>query len=210
MQGLQHRQDLLTDAVAIKAWIVVAWVLPDRQLQFLADGGRVVMAEMQQWSYELDLVCFRGIQGPLPTQAAKPGQVCSPAELQQQRFGSIAGGVSGHDCPTTIASSVEVELITGLTELGIAPFTGFGLAAGDAECAGADLQWQLLRPAPAGQFTGSALGRWIPAVVSMPELQGPVMLSAKVPQQPQQSHGVLAPGNRQQKCCPLGQQLGIA
>ena len=118
------------------------------------------MAEMQQWSYELDLVCFRGIQGPLPTQAAKPGQVCSPAELQQQRFGSIAGGVSGHDCPATAASSVEVELITGLTELGIAPFTGFGLAAGGAECAGADLQWQLLRPAPAGQFTGG-LVNWL-------------------------------------------------
>ena len=32
MQGLEYREHLVTDAIAFDAWIVVAWVLPDRQL----------------------------------------------------------------------------------------------------------------------------------------------------------------------------------
>ena len=209
VHGLQYRQDLLADAVAIEAWITVAWVCPDRQFQVLADGGGVVTAEVQQWTHKANVIRCLGIQGALPTQVAQPCQICAPAELQQQRFGSVAGGVSGHDRVAKVGSSVEIELLTGLLELGVTPRTGFGFAAGGAECAGADQQRQLLCLAPAGQIAGNACRPWMPAMVSMPKLQGPVVSRGQIPQQPQQSHRVLTAGNRQQQCCPFGQQLGI-
>ena len=88
-----------------------------------------------------------------------------------------------HDRAARFACPVELELLTGLMQLAVTPCAGFGFAAGDAECAGADQQRQLMRPAPAGQIAGNGCGPWMPAMVSMPELQSPVMSTGQIPQQ---------------------------
>ena len=71
------------------------------------------------------------------------------------------------------------------------------------------MQRQITLLAPLRQSYGDLSRFWMPSVVTMPELQGPVMPCAQIPQQTQQCHGVLSAGDRQQQGAALRQQLRV-
>lgn len=95
MQGLEYREHLVTDAIAFDALIVVAGVLPDRQLQVLTDCRCFLPREVEQRPHQLGAVVGVGLQQPAAAQAAQSCQIRAAAELHQQCFGPVAGGVSG-------------------------------------------------------------------------------------------------------------------
>lgn len=71
MQGLEDREHLVADAIAFDAWIVVAGVLPDRQLQVLAYCCCFLPREVEQRPHQLGAVVGVGLQQPASAQAAQ-------------------------------------------------------------------------------------------------------------------------------------------
>ena len=198
MQFLQHRQHLLADPVAGELGGLVAGVLPDRQGQLPADLEGVVALQVQQRPAQPG--AFRA-EGADAGQGRQAGQVAAAGQLQQHRFGPVAGGVARHHIGARLAAPLFQPFVTPLPGLGFAGHLPWRCLV--------HLQGELPLLAPAAQFRGDSAGAVVPAVIAVPQAQAPAMQGRQILQQRQQGHGVLSAGHRQQQRAALGQQLRL-
>ena len=139
----------------------------------------------------------------MAAQAGQAAPVAAAGQVQQQGFGPVAGGVTGHHVTGPQGPGPGLQLA-------IAPVAGHGFAGRAPFAAAVNHQAQALLQAPGCKFLGLAGRFGPPAVIAVPEQQRPVVQPAQVEQQGQQGHRVLAAGHRQQQGRPRRQQAGVA
>jgi len=193
---LQFRQNPAPNAVAGQTLVVVAGVRPDGQLQRPAALEGVLSGEVKQGAGELEA----RRQLPLGAQTTETAAAAAPAQVEQEGFSAIRGGVTGHKL-------TAVQVTAQGNGAAVAPlarrrFTG--------EMTGGHLQ--VTRETPRGAeglhvgSIGGAIGS--PAVIPVEHLQGPVVEPLKVLEQAQQAEGILPPGHRHQQGRSGRQQIG--
>ena len=128
--------------------------------------------------------------------------MAAPGQVEQQGFGSVAGGVARHHVVDTKGGRLAPQTV-------VAPAAGGRLPAGRLPGL-VEQKWQLLGVGPGLQLPG-LLGRLgAPAVIAMPQNQLPVVQPAQVGQQHGEGHRILASRYGQQQRRPSGQQLRMA
>ena len=110
--------------------------------------------------------------------------MAAAGQLQQQGFGSVAGGVTGHH----MAGAAGAR---GSVQGAVAPGAGGGLS-GLRLLPHLDLHWQPLLLRPLAQLAGLLAGMNPQPVVAVPKLQLPVMQPLQVLEQSHQRHRILS------------------
>ena len=142
-----------------------------------------------------------GIQWPEAWQAAESGEVATPGEVDQHRFGPVTGGMAGDGIAAQVAAMAQQRVVAPVARCGF----GVGLAINST----VDDQGVTLVLAPSRQFGGDRSGAPMPAMVSMPKMKSPLVKMTQIHQQLQQSHGVLSAGDRHQQTGLGWQQCGL-
>ena len=164
MQFLQRGENIGTNAVAGEGGGVVAGIEPDRQGQLPADRGGLLSAEPQQGPPELGPV---GAQGPHRSQGGQAGEV-APRAICSSKVSARSLAVWP---VTTSAPMLRARWSQGV----VAPAASRRLRPGQILWSLLDLKVEPLGGAPLLQLVGDGGRAGVPAVVAMPQPQGPVV-----------------------------------
>jgi len=193
---LQFRQNPMPNAVAGQTLVVVAGIGPDGQLQRPAALEGVLPGKVKQGAGELEA----RRQLPLGAEATETAAAAAPAQVEQESFSAIRGGVTGHKLTATQTTAQGNG--AAVAPLARRRFTG--------EMTGGRLQVTGEPPHGAEGLHVGSIGGAIgsPAVIPVEYLQGPVVAPLKVLEQAQQAEGILSPGHRHQQGRSGRQQIG--
>ena len=128
--------------------------------------------------------------------------MAAAGQIQEERFGPIGGGMG---CQHMAAC----QYLRLLQQAFVAPLPGCRLRGWRRVCP-LTMEGQLLAFCPGLEGLGLGPGFRMPAMVSVPEAEMPAMERLQVPQQPEEGHGVLPPGEGQEQAAALGQKGGLA
>jgi len=141
-----------------------------------------------------------GRQWALGAETAETATATAPAQVEQEGFSAIRGGVAGHKLTATQVTAQGNG--AAIAPLARRRFTG--------ETTGGHLQVTGESPRSAEGLHVGSIGATVgpPAVIPVEHLQRPVVETLQVLQQTQQTEGVLPPGHRHQQGRPGRQQIG--
>ena len=109
-------------------------------------------------------------------QAAEAGKIGPSGHLQQQRFSSVAGRVSREN-------SAAAKFFAERSEFLVPPCSSAGFCASGLGGAGVDVDAEVLLFAPNLQFVGSGSRLNVPAMISMPKLELPMVQALQAHEQ---------------------------